>query len=140
MKISYQSAAVVAILGLVAACGGGGGSSPSALDVLSNKISSALNAFNSASPLSSMQFSDLFDDNYTDEGLSLTDIKNNTTADIAAKDSVDGFPSGTLSNIKIANCDSKNICDMTADLTNTDAETTTVTFCFYEALRHEINI
>ena len=32
MKISYQSAAVVAILGLVAACGGGGGSSPSALD------------------------------------------------------------------------------------------------------------
>ena len=71
MKISYQSAAVVAILGLVAACGGGGGSSPSALDVLSNKISSALNAFNSASPLSSTQFSDLFDSSYKEDGVDL---------------------------------------------------------------------
>jgi len=127
MKVSYQSAVAVAVLGLVAACGGGGGGKTS-MEVLSDKLSTALSSLSTTASLTASQISDLFDSSYKEDGVDLATLKANNDADNLAKDSVDGFPSGTLSNIKIANCDSKNICDMTADLTNTDADTTIVTF------------
>jgi len=127
MKISYQSAVSVAVLGLVAACGGGGGGKTS-MGVLSDKLSTALSSLSTSASLTASQISDLFDSSYKEDGVDLAALKANNDADTSAKDSVDGFPSGTLSNIKITNCDSKNICDMTADLTNTDADTTTVSF------------
>lgn len=115
----------------LAACGGG---SDNTTAVVSNTVS-ALNAtlgnLSAGTGLSSPATLESFDAAYVDAGYTramlAADLAANADA-LKTNPDLSLFPGGTLSNVVIGGCDFKNVCTMTATLTNSDADVTTVDF------------
>jgi len=126
-KLSGFSLAISLAVSL-AACGGGGSDKTGAAVSTFNATLSNLSTvagFSSPAALAS------FDAGYVDAGYTRAML----VADLAAyadalktDPDLSLFPGGTLSNVVIAGCDSKNVCTMTATLTNSDADVTAVDF------------
>jgi hypothetical protein len=121
---------VASLLAALSACGGSDNNSnpttPTS-DFNSNLQTSVATAATSAG-LTSATTTDLIDAAYKDSGNTRTSqlayLQAEATA-ITANTDLSGFVGYTVSNIQISNCESNNVCTMTATLTNTDADTTT---------------
>jgi hypothetical protein len=93
-----------------------------------NKISLA-----NVATLSSPAFQDAFDTTFLDSGTTKAQLTASFAAEVTAASALNAlaFPIASLSNLQISNCAtvSNGIeCTLTADITNTDADTTTATF------------
>jgi hypothetical protein len=88
-------------------------------------------ALNSYGGLTSTTFPDLFDDAFLDAGYTKPQVRANLAQEAAAQAisaELSSFAAVKLSAVSIGNCDARNICVLTATLTNTDADTTAATF------------
>ena len=121
------STIVLSSLTALVACGGSSSSlSPETVaSTMTSKLSSTLAALNSGTGLNSGLLSKLLDSSYLDGGAnqaSLRAVVDATTAAISTTPDLSFFPSAEVTNAKVTECDSNNICTMTATLTNQDTE------------------
>lgn len=121
------AAACLCAAASLAACGGGGGDTAESTNLYSSNLPQA----GSSATLRSQAFQLAFATNYLDAGTNraqLMDAMGNDAAAIDASAGFSGFPAGTLSDVKISNCDTSNVCTLSGTLTNSDADTTSVPF------------
>jgi hypothetical protein len=133
----YQIAAVGSLAVLLTACGGGSNSSPVSPLTSTNKqafaaaYNSGLGALGSYAGLTNASFLDLFDGTFLDAGYAKTDVAANLAQESAAMaiaPDLSLYPMASLSGVSIDACDANNVCTLTGTLTNSDADTTSVTF------------
>ena len=93
---------------------------------------SGLAALNSYSGLTNTAFLNNFDDTFLDAGYSKPQVRDAMAQEAAAvllfSTQLSSFPSVKLSAVTITGCNAANVCTLTATLTNTDVDTTAVTF------------
>ncbi len=135
------------VLVLLAACGGGGddhASAPAgggggggvAVDpakqaAFATDYGSGLGSLNTYSGLTNPAFLDMFDDGFLDAGYTKPQVRENLLKEAAAmaiSPDLSSFAAVKLSAVAISDCDAKNICTLTATLTNNDADATSVSF------------
>lgn len=135
-------AILLSTLALLSACGGSDtspttGSSTNltpatAASTLTSVLTNALATLNLETGLNANFISDLFETDFFDGGVSVASLREVMTATISAKTTTPDlsmFPTVELSNSKVTDCNSSNICTFSATLTNKDTEdTTTVDF------------
>ena len=116
----------------LAGCGGGSGN---AIDDLRTAYSSAMSGLTTPSVLTGSVLQDLFDLKFLDSGSTRADTLSALAAEASALQAGAGYssvPQVALSNIDISDCRTvngePNVCTLTATLTNSDADTTSVTF------------
>jgi hypothetical protein len=93
-----------------------------------SNLQTSVSTASTSAGLTSTNTTDLIDTAYKDSGNTRTTqvaYLQAEAAAITANTDLSGFVGYTVSNIQITNCDSNNVCTMTATLTNTDADTTT---------------
>lgn len=122
-------AIVLSSLTALVACGGSSSSiSPeTAASAMTSKLSSTLAALNLGTGLNSSLMLELLDSNYLDGGANQASsraVVDATAAAIATTPDLSLFPSAEVTNARVTDCDSNNICNMTATLTNQDTEDT----------------
>jgi hypothetical protein len=114
------------------ACGGS-----SSLDLeaaatdFSTKISSYISELATSAGLNSKSLPNLFDEKFLDGGSTKADLVSSLAANSTAlgtNPDLSLFPMATVSNSKLYGCDNNGICLMSATLTNSDADTTSVEF------------
>ncbi|MDP9899123.1 hypothetical protein [Variovorax ginsengisoli] len=137
------------LLAMLAACGGGSdyhasntpapSGSPAASPndsarqaSFATDYGSGLAALNTYGGLTNAAFVDNFDDTFVDAGYAKAQVREALTQEAAAlllfSTELSSFPAVKLSAVTINGCDSKNVCTLSATLTNTDVDTTSVTF------------
>ncbi|MDM0119397.1 hypothetical protein [Variovorax arabinosiphilus] len=134
------------MLALLAACGGGGddnvattppptGASPNDAArqaAFATDFGAGLASLNSYGGLTNTAFLDNYDDAFLDAGYSKAQVRDALTQEAAAlllfSTQLSSFPAVKLSAVTINGCDAANVCTLTATLTNTDVDTTSVTF------------
>jgi hypothetical protein len=138
LRISLASSLLV----LLAACGGGGDDAPQAAGngspsdsarqaAFATDYGSGLNALNTPAGLTNKAFLDLFDDAFLDAGYTKPQVADALTQEAAAmalSKELSSFASVKLTEVKITDCDAKNVCTLTATLTNSDVDATAVSF------------
>lgn len=139
LRISLASSLLV----LLAACGGGGDdappqasgngspSDPAKQAAFATDYGSGLSALNTPAGLTNKAFLDLFDDAFLDAGYTKPQVADNLTQEAAAmalSKELSSFAAVKLSAVAISDCDAKNVCTLTATLTNSDADATSVSF------------
>lgn len=115
---------------VLAACGGSS-SVPVNASITASALNAMLGNLSTAAGLSSRETLASFDASYADAGYTLAMLVADLAANAEALKTVPDFslfPGGTLSNVVIDGCDIKNVCTMTATLTNSDADVTAVNF------------
>ena len=137
----YRTALASSLLGLLTACGGGSDGDPvpvttAATDTVKQAafaadLTGGLSALGTYGGLTSASFVDLFDDAFLDAGYTKSEVRGNlaqeATAVTIAPD-LSSFPMAMLSAVSISDCSASGICTLTGTLTNSDADTTAVTF------------
>ena len=112
---------------VLAACGGASDKTGGAVSTFNATLSNLSTEAGLASPATLASF----DASYMDAGYTramlIADLAANADA-LKTNPDLSLFPGGTLSNVVIAGCDIKNVCTMTATLTNSDADVTAVDF------------
>jgi hypothetical protein len=138
-SVRAAAAALCCAVGL-AACGGGGSNQadnppPSAaISTFSAAYTAGVAALNSAAGLASAAFVDLFDTSFLDSSRTKTAISAALSAEAAAAQvspDLPAFPQVAMSNVSLSDCAyvvDAIVCTMTATLTNSDVDTTAVTF------------
>ena len=125
-KLSGFSLAISLAVSL-AACGGGSDKTGAAVSTFNATLSNLSNVAGLSSPATLASF----DASYMDAGYTramlVAELAANADA-LQTNPDLSLFPGGTLSNVVIAGCDIKNVCTMTATLTNSDADVTAVDF------------
>jgi hypothetical protein len=134
------------MLALLAACGGNGddlaATPPPPAGALPNDsarqaafatdYSSGLASLNTYGSLTNSAFLDNFDDGFLDAGYTKPMVRDALAKEAAAQllfaAELSSFPAAKLSAVTINNCDAANVCTLTATLTNTDVDTTSVIF------------
>lgn len=134
------------MLALLAACGGGGddnvaitppptGASPndSARQAsFATDYGAGLAALNSYGGLTDAVFLDNYDEAFLDGGYTKAKVRAALAQEAAAllllSSQLSSFPAVKLSAVTINGCDAANVCTLTATLTNTDVDTTSVSF------------
>ncbi len=135
------------MLALLAACGGGGddnvattpptttGASPNdsaRQAAFATDYGTGLASLNTYGGLTSTAFLDNYDDAFLDSGYSKAQVRDALTQEAAAlllfSTELSSFPAVKLSAVTINGCDAANVCTLTATLTNTDVDTTSVSF------------
>ena len=138
LRISLASSLLV----LLAACGGGGDDAPAQANsgspsdsakqaAFATDYGSGLAALNTSGGLTNKAFLDLFDDGFLDAGYTKPQVADNLTQEAVAMSfskELSSFAAVKLSAVSIKDCDAKNVCTLTATLTNSDADSTAVTF------------
>lgn len=133
----YQIAAVGSLAALLTACGGGSNSGPVSPLTSTNKqafataYNSGLGALGSYAGLTDTSFLDLFDGAFLDAGYAKTDVTANLeqeSAAMATAPDLSLYPMASLSAVSIDGCNANNVCTLTGTLTNSDADTTALTF------------
>jgi len=141
MKIckTAQLTLAAGLLSLLTACGGDSSTSTSTgtaptteqVAAFTSSYNSGLAGLKSFSGLTSTSFVDLFDDAFLDAGYTKQALKDSLAQDsIAASISadLDLAPTAALSGVTVTNCDTNGICTLTATVTNSDVDTTTLTY------------
>jgi hypothetical protein len=114
--------------------GGAGGSTDIAQQAaaFATDYGSGLAALNSYAGLTNTAFLDNFDDTFLDAGYAKPQVRDALTQEAAAlllfSMELSSFPSVKLSAVTITGCNAANVCTLTATLTNSDVDTTAVTF------------
>lgn len=125
-KLSGFSLAISLAVSL-AACGGGSDKTGAAVSTFNATLGNLSTGAGLASPATLASF----DASYMDAGytraMMVADLAANADA-LQTNPDLSLFPGGTLSNVVIAGCDIKDVCTMTATLTNSDADVTAVDF------------
>jgi hypothetical protein len=136
------------LLAVLTACGGGsdgggqaffplpsGGASTDTSQqaaAFATDYGSGLAALNSYSGLTNTAFLNNFDDTFLDAGYTKPQVSDAMAQEAAAvllfSTQLSSFPSVKLSAVTITGCNAANVCTLTATLTNTDVDTTAVTF------------
>jgi hypothetical protein len=121
---------IASCLFALSACGGSssGSSSTTPTSDFNSNLQTSVSTASTSSGLTSTTTTDLIDTAYKDSGNTKTAqvaYLQAEAAAITANTDLSGFVGYTVSNVQITNCDSNNVCTMTATLTNTDADTTT---------------
>lgn len=136
------------LLAMLTACGGGGddnnasttpstGTSASPNDpakqaAFATDFGSGLASLNTYGGLTNAAFLDNYDSAFLDAGYSKAQVQDALTQEAAAlllfSTELSSFPAVKLSAVTINGCDANNVCTLTATLTNTDVDTTSVTF------------
>lgn len=138
------------LLALLAACGGGGddnvaatpppttppaGASPNdsaRQAAFATDYGAGLASLNTYGGLTDSTFLDNYDDAFLDAGYSKAQVRDALTQEAAAlllfSTELSSFPAVKLSAVTINGCDAANVCTLTATLTNTDVDTTSVSF------------
>ena len=129
-KLSGFSLSVSLVVSL-AACGGGGPDNKAAVSATVSALNATLSNLSTEAGLASAATPASFDVGYMDAGYTramlIAALAANADA-LKTNPDLSLFPGGTLSNVVIAGCDMKNVCTMTATLTNSDADVTAVDF------------
>lgn len=126
--VTLSHLALVGGTAVLVACGG---SNPSTLEVFTSKLTSTIANLNSSVGLTSTAVTDLFDDSFLDSGTTKADVKaslSRNAAALSATPDLSLFPLANMSNVEVINCDANNVCTLNGTLSNSDAETTEVTF------------
>lgn len=133
------------LLAVLTACGGGGSGqtvffppSGGANDpaqqagAFATDYGTGLAALNGYGGLTNTAFLDNFDDAFLDAGYTKPQVRDALAQEAAAlllfSTQLSSFPSVKLSAVTITGCNAANVCTLTATLTNTDVDTTSVTF------------
>jgi hypothetical protein len=135
------------LLAVLAACGGGGGDDEVAATPppavaspneaarqakFATDYASGLAALNTYGGLTDPAFLDNFDDAFLDAGYSKAQVRDALSQEAAAQllfsTQLSSFPAVKLSAVTITGCDAANVCTLNATLSNSDVDTTTVTF------------
>jgi len=137
----YRLAIASGLLSLLAACGGGSeNDSTPVVDASTDTAQQAafatsliggLKALNTYGGLTSAGFIDLFDKDFLDAGYTKTEVQANLAQEataLAVAPELSSFPIAMLSNVTITGCNAANICTLTGTVTNTDVDTTAITF------------
>lgn len=122
---------VISMTVVLAACGGGSVNLALAAQATASALNATLGNLSTVAGLSSPATVSSLDAGFIDSGYSRAMLVADLAANAEAlKNDPDFslFPGGTLSNVVIANCDVKDVCTMTARLTNSDADETAVDF------------
>lgn len=116
----------------ISACGGSGTFDlEAAATDLSTKISSYMSELTTNLGLNSKALANLFDEKFLDGGFTKADLVSSMTANTTALSTAPDlslFPMANITNSKVFGCDNNGICSMSATLTNSDAETTSIDF------------
>ncbi|MCR6478260.1 hypothetical protein NU688_19020 [Variovorax sp. ZS18.2.2] len=114
--------------------GAGGGSNDTTQQAaaFATDYGSGLAALNSYGGLTNSAFLNNFDDTFLDAGYSKPQVRDALAQEAAAlllfSTELSSFPSVKLSAVTITGCNAANVCTLTATLTNSDVDTTAVTF------------
>lgn len=114
--------------------GGAGGSNDTTQQAaaFATDYGSGLAALNSYGGLTNTAFLNNFDDAFLDAGYSKPQVRDALAQEAAAlllfSTELSSFPSVKLSAVSITGCNAANVCTLTATLTNSDVDTTAVTF------------
>ncbi|MBA2961727.1 MULTISPECIES: hypothetical protein [Ramlibacter] len=137
-KFPLNALACLAAAALLAGCGGGGGSDGGGSTAGTTEqttgvtvYASILNQLGTLTGLNSTAVAAAFDDAYLDSGMTkkqVLDALGGEAAAMAAAADHSLFPQVTLTDAQVSNCDSKNVCTLTATITNGDVDTTAVQF------------
>ena len=146
MKASFRRPAFLtaslfaALLGLTACGGGSDAVAPPPTDSPTNADKQAafvtdfsrfVTTLDTYGGLTNSAAIDLYDDGLLDAGYTKTQLREDFAQEAAAMAvaaDLSAYPMGRISAATISACDAANVCTLTATLTNTDADTTTVTF------------
>lgn len=131
-KRVFSSSLILSAALTISACGGSGTLDlEAAATDLSTKISSYMSELSSSVGLNSKALANLFDDKFLDSGFTKADLVSslaaNTTA-LSTTSDLSLFPMANITNSKVFGCDNNGICSMSATLTNSDADTTSIDF------------
>lgn len=141
------------LLALVAACGGGGGGGQAVFfppstsgngtngsqadpaqqaAAFATDYGTGLAALGSYGGLTNAAFLDNFDSSFLDAGYTKAQVRDALAQEAAAmllfSTELSSFPAVKLSGVTLSGCTAANVCTLTATLTNTDVDTTSVTF------------
>jgi hypothetical protein len=142
------------LLAVLAACGGGGDGGGQAVFLpppsggaggtgtgtdpalqaaaFATDYGTGLAALNTYGGLTNAAFLDNYDSAFLDAGYSKAQVRDALAQEAAAQllfsMELSSFPSVKLSGVTVTGCNAANVCTLTATLTNTDADTTAVTF------------
>jgi hypothetical protein len=127
LKKWLHAGVAVSLLGGLAACGGGGGGE-SLGETFTQNYGTALAATTTPAGVNSVALKDSFDEKFLDAGYTKAQVVANLDQDAQAMATPEYslFPQLALSDASVGSCGSDNVCTLTGNLTNTDADTTTV--------------
>jgi hypothetical protein len=136
--LTFSSPIVITsiFVSVLTACGGGAVVSPESWNRVytadySTKVANVLSSLTTAAGLKDSSVLELFSAKYKDDGYTKAQLTANLAAigdSLMTDPDLSLFPMGTLSNVTISGCNAEGICDLSATLTNSDADITQVSF------------
>ena len=128
----FSSSLILSAALTISACGGNSTFDLEAAAIdLSTKISSYMSELATSVGFNSKSLSNLFDEKFLDGGFTKADLVSSltaTTTALSTNPELSLFPMANITNSKVFGCDNNGICSMSATLTNSDADTTSIDF------------